>query len=104
MRARAGGIKAVYDVIAIGGKRLCYVVEILRFCVRRQGGHAQVAGDLGGQLPRLDQPESVANLGVCKGLPAPAEVLADGPMLGHRVGDPTACDFRFHWGQSGHDS
>lgn len=56
----------------------------------------QVPGDLGGQLPTFDEPDSVAGLGVRERLAPPAQVLAGGPAISHRVGDPFPCDFQFY--------
>ena len=57
--------------------------------------HPQIPCHLGGRLPRLDQPQRVADLGVGKGLTPPTEVPAGGPAFGHGVGDAFAFDFQF---------
>ena len=58
---------------------------------------------MGGWLPRLDQPESIADLGVGEGLAPATEVFAGSPALGDRVGDPFPLDLQFHLRQGGHD-
>lgn len=51
-------------------------------------GHTQIPCHLGGWIPRLDQPHSVADLGSGEGMVPDVEVLASNPALGHGVDDP----------------
>jgi hypothetical protein len=53
---------------------------------------------LSGPGRSADAPQQVADLGVGEGSAQPAEVLAGGPALGHRVGDPFACNLQLQLG------
>lgn len=71
--------------------------------VERGPGHPEVADDLGGRLPTVNEPQGIADLGVGEGLAPPAEVLASGPAFGHRAGDPLPFALQLHLGQHRHD-